>query len=157
MRGVTPWSALMAAALLAAAGCGGPEMGTVTGRVTVGGVPVKDGVVMFHPADGPTAVGAIGQDGTYTLTTFKSGDGAVTGEHRVTISSTSVGAGKMVEAATLDEEIARSGKNSTKWLVAGDVKWVVPEKYSQLGTTDQKATVRGGSNTINFDLPAEGK
>ncbi len=30
-------------------------MGTVTGRVTVGGVPVKEGTVMFHPVAGPTS------------------------------------------------------------------------------------------------------
>jgi hypothetical protein len=153
MRRRTCGVAALAAGLLAAAGCGGPEMGTVSGRVTVGGVPVTEGVVMFHPVNGPTAVGAIQKDGTYSLTTFKPGDGAVVGAHTVTISATSVGAGKMVEAASLDEEIAKSGKNATKWLVAGDVKWVVPEKYSRPETTDQKATVTGGENAIDFDLP----
>src|SRR4051794_33249667 len=96
------------AALLAAAGCGGPRLAPVSGRVTVGGRPVTEGVVMFIPADGPAAVGAIQKDGQYTLTTFKPGDGALVGGHKVTISATTVGGGSMVEAASLDEEIARA-------------------------------------------------
>lgn len=144
---------LLAAGLLAAAGCGGPRLAPVSGRVTVGGKPVPEGVVMFHPADGPTAVGAI-KDGAYTLTTFKPGDGALVGDHKVTISATSVGAGSMVEAASLDEEMARAGKKGVKWLVAGEVKWVVPEKYSKPESTDLKAAVADSANTIDFDIPA---
>lgn len=41
----------LAAALLAAAGCGGP-VGTVTGDVSYEGEPVKRGYITFTPADG---------------------------------------------------------------------------------------------------------
>jgi hypothetical protein len=133
------------------AGCGGPRLGRVTGRVTVGGKPVTSGTIMFHPDAGPTAVGAIGADGTYTLTTFKRGDGALVGSHRVTIEATTVGAGSMVEPKSIDEELAMRQKG--KVLVAGKVEWVVPEKYSRLETTDLKATVESGANTRDFDIP----
>src|SRR5262245_37564353 len=82
---------------LARPGCGGLRLGKVSGKVTVGGKPVTTGTIMFHPASGPTAVGAIGPDGSYTLTTIKKGDGAVVGSHRVTIEATSVGPGSMAE------------------------------------------------------------
>lgn len=148
--------ALLALALLGATGCGGREMGTVTGRVTVGGAPVKEGMIMFHPTNGPTAVGSI-KDGVYSLTTTKPDDGAVVGEHRVTITATTVGAGKLVEPKSMEEEVARAEKKNVKWLVAGEVKWVVPQKCSQLDTTDQKAIVAAGPNTIDFDFPTDKK
>jgi hypothetical protein len=138
------------------AGCGGLRLGKVSGRVTVGGKPVPSGVVMFYPEAGPTAVGEIRPDGTYTLTTQKPGDGAVVGSHRVTIQATSVGPGSMVEPKTFDEEVsqARGTGKRQKWLVPGKVDWIVPEKYSQVKTTTLTAKVEGGKNDINFDIPA---
>src|ERR1700687_5390629 len=95
---------LLACCLLGMAltGCGGPRLGKVSGRVTVGGKPVTSGTIMFHPDAGPTAVGTIQPDGTYTLTTGKPGDGAVVGAHRVTIQSTTVGEGSLVEPKSID-------------------------------------------------------
>lgn len=137
-------------------GCGGLRLGKVSGRITVDGEPVPDGVVMFYPEAGPTAVGEIRPDGTYSLTTQKQGDGAVVGTHRVTIQATKVGPGSMVEPKNIDEElqIARKGPGKgQKWLVPGKVDWVVPEKYSRLQTTTLTARVASGSNTLNFDIP----
>jgi hypothetical protein len=136
------------------AGCGGPRLGTVSGRVTVGGEPVTSGVVMFQPDDGPAAVGAIGPDATYTLTTRKPGDGALVGRHRVTIQATKVGPGRLVEPKSIEEEIERSRQRG-KVLVAGAVTWLVPQKYAQLETSELTATVAAGANTIDFDLPRE--
>src|SRR5262249_57495140 len=66
----------------------GPQLGNVSGRVTVGGKPVTSGPIMFHPNAGPPAVGAIQPHGAYTLTTTKPGDVAVVGSHRGTIHPT---------------------------------------------------------------------
>jgi hypothetical protein len=106
---------------------------------------------MFHPDAGPTAVGTIGPDGAYTLTTIKRGDGALVGSHRVTIQATTVGPGSMVEPKSIDEELAL--RQQGKVLVAGKVDWVVPEQYSRVETTDLKAKVDPGSNTLDFDIP----
>ncbi len=137
------------------AGCGGPRLGKVSGRVTLGGQAVTEGVILFHPESGPAAVGAIRPDGTYTLTTVKPGDGAVIGPHRVAIQATRVSPGHLADAKSIDEEIARSGKSvpGGKVLVAGTVTWVVPEKYSQVETSGLTAAVHPGSNVVNFDLP----
>jgi hypothetical protein len=147
----TRWLLVGCLVAVVVAGCGGPRLGRVTGRVTVAGKPVTSGTIMFHPDAGPTAVGTIGPNGTYTLTTIKPGDGALVGSHRVTIQATTVGAGSMVEPKSIDEELALRHKG--KVLVAGKVEWVVPEKYSRLETTELKAKVDPGSNTLDFDIP----
>jgi hypothetical protein len=132
-------------------------LGQVTGRVTYAGKPVTQGRIMFYPEAGRAALGTIAPDGTYTLTTFKPNDGALVGSHRVTIHATRVGAGSLAAPRSIEEEVERSGRGAPggKVLVAGKVDWLVPEKYSAPGTSGLTATVGRGSNTIDFDLPAE--
>ncbi|MDR3622851.1 MAG: hypothetical protein P4L85_26090 [Paludisphaera borealis] len=89
-------AAMLAALLLpfAGSGCGGvPEAAAklsttvpVQGKVTYKGKPLTHGTVVFEPDAGREAHGEIGPDGGYTLSTFKAGDGAVAGKHRVSIS-----------------------------------------------------------------------
>jgi hypothetical protein len=137
-------------------GCsGGPRLGKVSGKVTFNGKPVPTGTIMFYPDSGPAAVGAIGPDGTYTLTTIKSGDGAVVGSHRVTIQATSVGSGSLADPSSFEDEmqLAQRKDPKAKVLVPGKVDWLVPEKYSRPDTTDLTATVEPGTNTIDFLLP----
>jgi hypothetical protein len=139
---------------LAATGCGGRGMGQVKGRVTVGGVPVQGGTIMFYPADGPGAVGQIAPDGTYTVSTHKPGDGAVVGSHKVAIHATNVGPGTLQEPKTLEDELRGSAANSGgKILVPGKVTWLVPEKYSTPEQSPLTAEVKPGRNTIDFDIP----
>ena len=138
---------------LAATSCtSGPQLGNVSGRVTVGGKPVTSGTIMFHPDAGPTAVGAIQPDGAYTLRTIKPGDGAVVGSHRVTIQATNVGSGSLVDPKSFNEEISLSRKGG-KVLIPGKVTWVVPEIYSRAESSALTAKVEPGSNTLNFDIP----
>jgi hypothetical protein len=59
----------------------------VVGKVTYRGKPVPTGTVMFTPDEGPAATGNIAPDGTYRLTTYREGDGAVIGRHKVTITA----------------------------------------------------------------------
>ena len=75
----------MALLLLGGCGSGLPERGKVTGKVTFNGKPVPEGTVTFYPQTGRSASGRIQPDGTYTLTTFDEGDGAIVGSHEVTI------------------------------------------------------------------------
>jgi len=138
---------------IAVAGCGGgPRLAKVTGRVTVVGQPLTTGTIMFHPESGPTAVGGINADGTYTLSTLKPGDGAVVGAHRVTIEATKVGPGSMVEAKSLEEEMKLATKVD-RILVAGKVEYLVPQKLSQVDTSGLTAQVEAKANQIDFDLP----
>src|SRR5215475_82944 len=78
-------------------GCGGgagrPPLAKVSGKVTYAGKPVTTGSVMFTPVAGSAsdsariATGQIESDGSYSLTTFDTGDGAVLGQHLVTVES----------------------------------------------------------------------
>src|SRR5262249_3000951 len=75
-------------------GCAGsdagkPKVAPVSGKVTKkGGQPLTHGDITFTPSEGGSgqiATGQIGPDGSYTLTTFNTGDGAVLGKHKVTV------------------------------------------------------------------------
>src|SRR5262249_52024882 len=60
----------------------------VKGKVTYKGQPLTKGIVRFEPNSGfgRMASGELQSDGTFELSTLKSGDGVVQGEHRVTVS-----------------------------------------------------------------------
>lgn len=78
-------------------GCNaGKETAKVGGVVTVDGIPINFGRVQFSPVAtddamdaGKAGYGYIDPDGTFLLTTYKENDGAVVGQHRVTITNRS--------------------------------------------------------------------
>lgn len=123
--------------LIVSFGCGRdlPPVAAVSGRVTYKGEPVVQGTIMFKPEHGRPAVGTIGSDGRYTLTTFDSGDGAMLGSHKV-----------MIDAW-------RAKGNS----INAKIEWLVPDLYSTANTSPLKAEVKSGDNTIDFDLPVSSK
>ena len=65
--------------LVLAGGCGNPEMGRVSGRITNGGKPVAGVEVMFYTPSRPVARAFTDADGRYTLSTRRLGDGAYAG------------------------------------------------------------------------------
>jgi len=145
---------LLAACFLLCNGCGPsrPKTAPVTGRITFEGDPVTAGKIVFYPEEGRAAIGSIAADGTYRLTTFDPDDGAVLGNHRVTIRATRVAESGM--PATFEDEL--------KGIVPGPppddrqaVTWLVPESYSRRETSPLTAVVKPGPNTIDFDLPLE--
>jgi hypothetical protein len=85
-------AALAVGVITVVCGCGGGEFETapVRGTVTCEGTPVTSGTITFKPiaeeaADKPgkPAMGKIGADGSFVLTTYKTGDGAIIGMHEV--------------------------------------------------------------------------
>jgi hypothetical protein len=131
-------STAVAAVALCLAGCGGGS-GTVPvrGTVTFKGKPVPSGTITFIPDAGPHATGEIGPDGTYTLTTYKAGDGAVPGSYKVVV-------------VAMQDTSARLPEERTPLPPP-----IVPTKYTSVATTDLTAQVKDGENTINFDLKGE--
>jgi hypothetical protein len=134
-------------------GCGnGPKLGRVSGTVTVDGKLVTRGRIMFIPTDGKAAVGEIGPDGKFTLTTYESGDGALIGPHKVTILATTIGPSSFAPAS-IDEEVVLANSNTSgRILVPGKVGWIVPERYSQLSTTGLTAEVKSGERINDFKV-----
>jgi hypothetical protein len=87
---------LAAVGLALSSGCGstsGTFVGStvpVKGKVSYKGKPLSQGEIVFEPdSGGREAHGSIGPDGAFELTTFKHGDGAVAGTHRVAVTGTS--------------------------------------------------------------------
>lgn len=90
------WTAGVVASLLSLGiGCGSSssyELAPVRGTVTIGGVPLTEGKVMFAPIAkgddhraGKPAFGFLGSDGSFVLGTYADEDGAVVGDHWVTV------------------------------------------------------------------------
>lgn len=114
-------------------GTGGPRTAPVQGTVTYQGKRVPYGSIMFQPDDGPAATANI-QDGVYHLTTFRDGDGAILGNHRVTVIS-------------LVDQGDRLPEDRSPLPPA-----LVPLKYSFPDQSGLTAVVQDRPNTIDFQL-----
>jgi len=123
---------------LACFGCSaGEPMYPVSGTVEYQGKPLTTGVVAFHHKDGvsPLAKGEIQSDGRFTLETFAPGDGAVSGECTVTVTSMLPGHG--VEGQDADYR---------------PPKPLIPIKFMRLLESPLTATVEKKENVINLSL-----
>lgn len=126
-------------------GCGGggpddyPDMGTVSGTVTMGGQPLADARVTFTPkgSSGRPSTGITDSGGYYELSYSLSVEGAKVGEHAVSI-STYTGPAPDVNGDF------QPGKPET-----------VPMQYNT--TSELVETVDSGSNTFDFELESNGE
>ena len=127
-RVANAWIAFGILLLLLLSGCGARESG-VSGKVTVDGVPLTSGTVVFYPQkNGAAAYGSIQSDGTYSIETGASG-GLAAGEYVAT-----------VVATTKSEPGYQFGKLLT------------PIRYNKVETSDLKFSVKPGSNRIDLQL-----
>jgi hypothetical protein len=85
------WTLTLAAGgLIFLAGCGGSNLPSVTGTVTLDGQALDGAVVLFNP-DGPggqVATGVTDSRGNFKMGTIKQGDGVHPGKYKVTITKT---------------------------------------------------------------------
>jgi hypothetical protein len=138
----------IAVLVLAVAGCGGPKLYPVKGRITLEGKPMKGGgAITFMPVSDQTAKlasGTIDENGNYELMTEKPGDGSMPGEFRVVINQTV-------------EEEGEGGSDESKRVEKASL--VVPEAdripqiYGDAYESPLRATVEAKDlNEFNFDL-----
>lgn len=73
-----------------------PKTAPVKGTITYQGKRVPQGSIMFQPLEGPAATGNI-RNGDYVLKTFAADDGAILGNHKVTIISMGDQSGRLPE------------------------------------------------------------
>jgi hypothetical protein len=81
---------LIVALLFLASGCDSnprPKLVPISGRITIDGEPLTEGVITVWVKDYRPAIGQIESDGRYTLLTHKPGDGCRPGTHPITITS----------------------------------------------------------------------
>ena len=115
------------------AGCSkndGPEVGYVTGLVTLNSQPLSNATVEFVPVDNPTqrpSTAITDSNGKYDLFYSATRKGAALGQHTVTIKK------------------FKSDSSDTK-----ESTVLTPAKYAKPG--ELKAKVEKGSQTIDFDL-----
>ena len=115
-------------------------MAHVRGQVLYRGQPLEFGNVMFQPRAGQPASGDIQPDGTFSLSTYKIGDGAVVGRHKVRITC---------------YEFQRPGvgldKDSAPMPTFG--KLFIPKKYTTIYTSGLEVDVElGMPDPLLFDL-----
>ncbi len=145
--------------LMAFVGCGErstrPETAAVSGSVTVSGVPIEGANVSFMAQGSPrTAVGVTDTAGKFKLTTFDTNDGAVIGEHVITITKA---AAPGSAATTMDSPAAYAkAMEGSKGVAPPSAKnddESIPTKYANPAQSGLKRTVAGGEeNVFNFEL-----
>ena len=142
---------------LAVPGCGpgGPELGTVTGKVTLDGKPVTNGLVTFTPeAKGGASIGKTDANGQYELL-YLDRKGALLGQHKITVTT-------LQEAATTtgmrsdSPEYAKQAASAANQSAYNSAKVVepIPARYNT--NTELVKEVKSGSNVIDLELKSEG-
>lgn len=118
------------------AGCSSSDIGKVTGTVTLDGKPLEYAKLEFFPQPaGGLSSGRTDKDGHYQLYFGRDEMGAKVGEHLVQIRTAGAGPSEGDYGSSAPEKI--------------------PLKYNT--KSELKATVKPGSNTIDFDLESKGK
>jgi hypothetical protein len=127
-----PWCLVLGAFLLS--GCGGPEhpdVGRVSGVVTLDGQPLAEATVMFQPTQGRASIATTDSAGKYSLTYLDGVPGALLGAHKVIIRTEIPGEDGQPPIA----------------------KEKLPKKYHE--QTELTAEVKPGSNTFDFELKGQ--
>ena len=152
--------ALLTVHAITLAGCGGADrdnLAAVSGKVTVDGKPVSEGSIRFYPSRGRMAIGEI-VDGQYTLRTYEENDGAIIGEHKVTVKALVTKPKRIPKFNPPPDATPAQIKELEIELLEGmeaAFLWIVPEKYSTLSTSPLTAEVKPGENSINFPLQSK--
>ncbi len=149
-------AAALSALLLSLPGCLGPndqpELGEVSGNITLDGKPVSGVVVLFQPDNGRPARAVTDAEGKYELKYIRDTMGTKIGHNRVEIAPDEEGENEEpIESTTQDgEPVAlqplKPGKSG---------KPVIPARYNT--QSELEADVKPGENTFNFDLKSDGK
>ena len=110
------------------------ETAVVRGTVSLDGQPVQKGVVMFVPRAGRSARGVIRSDGTFQMSTYGEGDGAIVGENNVAV-------------------LVALGDDAT----AEDIKkYSLPNKYASPASSGIVCDVKPGEeNEVNLKLESK--
>ena len=132
--------------LLSSSGCGGPsdqpELGQVTGTITLDGKPLSGVAVVFQPDNGRPATGVTDKEGKYELRYIRDTMGTKIGHNRVEIAPQEGEEDDPVEASADEVNSSpqpnRSGRSR------------IPARYNI--RSELEADVKPGENTFDFDL-----
>ena len=139
-------------------GCGGepagPKTAKATGVVTYKGQPVVGATVTFTAPKSPrTGVGVTDGKGGFMIGTFGAQDGAILGDHVVTVAKRLGGAEQMKPEDYMKIMTGGPGGGSKPAIPGSDIKNELPEKYAATKDSPLKAKVEAGAkNEFKFDL-----
>lgn len=120
-------------------GCGSesdglPPRAPVSGTVTLDGEPLAFAMVTFHPdGEGNPGNASTREDGSYTVSTYHSQDGAIIGKHVVTV------------VRDLPPQMRRTASDSAS----------IPKTYVSKKTSPLKYEVADSSNMIDIELSSK--
>lgn len=138
---------------LSVAGCGGGDLGEVSGKVTMDGKPLPDALVTFVPMEGGrAATGVSDANGNYKLI-YIDRDGALIGKHKVTVTTVQKPAPVNSQIRSDDPEYAKMMASKASDYNNATVKEPIPARYNS--NTELVKEVTSGDNVI--DLPLESK
>ncbi len=166
---------LACAALALLAGCGptNPPTAQVTGTVTLDGSPVEGATVLFLPDDttNKAATASTEADGSYSLTTFEAGDGAMPGAYKVKVHKFDLPEGGMnpygesqtadeLEPMTQEEELAAMEAAYSAADAAPDqkeerAKNELPPKYADVATSGLSYQVPEDGGSYDIELSSK--
>lgn len=135
-------------------GCGpkGPELASVTGKVTLDGTPVTNGLVTFVPVGGGRpATGKTDANGQYTLVGVD-GKGALLGQHRVTVTTVKEAAA-VTEMRSDSPEYAKQAMPDPSDYDTAKVVEPIPARYN--ANSELTFEVKAGSNVIDLELKSQ--
>jgi len=136
-------SILAASFLALASGCGGGDLGAVSGTVTLDGQPLSGAQVTFMPDEGGgPSFGETDSSGKYVLQHNSGERGAVFGKHSVSI--------EMIED---EEEYDAAGMDEGTVGARRDKPKVLPARYNE--ESELTADVEKGDNTVDFPLTSQ--
>ena len=108
-----------------------PRRVPISGRVLIDGEPLTTGMIQFAPADTRPSVGAIDENGQFTMACYGEDDGVIPGTHAVSIIAT---------------EIISSSK----------IKWYAPKKYADPQTSGLTVEVDKKRDDLVFEITWDG-
>jgi hypothetical protein len=148
---------------LLVAGCGSSH-GTVSGKVSFRGQPLRGGTVSIIPQAGGALTGEIKQDGTYTIAKVPTGPAKVAVE-TASVRPSAMGGGQARGPAGYYAKMAKeapsgtpSGADPTQFIPGGQKpsdpkKYVpIPEQFGDVEKSGVTLTVTGGKQPFDIDL-----
>ncbi|OAI53284.1 hypothetical protein AYO47_05120 [Planctomyces sp. SCGC AG-212-M04] len=139
-------AAAMAVFALSLVGCGSnsdqPELGQVTGTITLDGEPLNGIAVVFYPDSGRPARGKTNAEGKYDLTYIRETKGTKVGHNRVEVAPDEEGG----------EDEAESDEAAAKPKAKGG-KPKIPAQYNTKSILE--ADVKPGENVFDFKLESK--
>jgi hypothetical protein len=138
-----------------------PKTFPATGKVTLNGSPLEGATVNFYPMEGKgSSIGTTDAEGNYSLTTFRSNDGALPGQYKVTITkytsppkaASAPETGSLASGELDVATYAPPSDNPVATATNTGPENLVPAKYANADSSGLRGMVDASNGVNNFDL-----